>query len=266
MSRLTRLSINFYRLSLRAYPARFQQEYGPHMLQLFEDQCRRTDGNGGLLKLWPVILRDLFLTIPTEHLDCILPTRNLYGPALMLGGALLSTGFMLSNGSPEGISAAFSSFYLAVSSLFLAIGLLGFRANYRNRLGWTGRALLVAAALGSMIALIGDLSLAITGMDWLWAVRMIGIVLLFLFIALFGLVCLIRKPLPRYNGVPLLIGIWIPTGGLIGAIYYNATGSGLGAGSPLTTGILATICMGFLILGNMLRTDPGKTDLIRHIS
>ncbi len=36
-----KLSASFYNLLLASYPTRFRQEYGPHMLQVFRDCCRK---------------------------------------------------------------------------------------------------------------------------------------------------------------------------------------------------------------------------------
>jgi hypothetical protein len=184
----------------------------------------------------------------------------------MLGGTLVTTELIYSHPIPDGIAATFSSLCLAGSDLLLVIGLAGFGAYYRDRLGRTGRVLLLASALGSSISLIGDLSLAITAMDWLWALRQTGILLLLLSMILFGLACLIRRPLPRYNGIPFLIGISIPAGIYFGLLYHDAVGTQFDSGSPVTFTILATMCLGFILLGNMLRTDPGDFNLESKLS
>jgi hypothetical protein len=258
-SRFARCNQALYRLLLMAYPARFRREYAVPMVQMLGDMAgdaKRSGRAGGLARLWGVILLDLAATIPAEHLAAIRPSRNVRGPALMLGGILFSSGLILSNGSPAVLPAASGLICLAASNLLLAIGLLGFLASYRERLGLAGRISLLIAALSSAIALAGGLGLATTGMDLLWGLRMLGLVALFLSLALFGLVCLVRKPLPRFNGIPLLISVWIPVGGLFAAFYNAATGSWPGGAGPLTTGILLGIGLGFLLLGNVLRTEP----------
>jgi len=64
------LSISIYQLLLRAYPAKFQQEYGSHMAQAFRDCCLRafhSGGTSGLAKLWLVTLLDFIQSIVSEH-------------------------------------------------------------------------------------------------------------------------------------------------------------------------------------------------------
>jgi hypothetical protein len=262
-SRFTRLDLTAYRLFLKAYPARFRQEYSEPMLQLLDDMAadaERSGRKGGLARLWGVILLDLIATIPAEHLASFRPTRNLRGPALMLGGALFSAGLILSNAGPAGtLPAAGGLLCLAVSNFLLAVGLFGFLAGYRERLGLAGRISLLTAALGSATALAGSLGLAITGFDLLWGLRMLGLVSLFISMAIFGLVCLARKPLPRFNGLPLLIGVWIPAGGLFAALYNAATGTWPGGAGLLTTGVLLAIGLGFVLLGGVLRADAATS-------
>lgn len=64
------LSLQFYRLLLKMYPAHFRQEYARQMAQVFRDCCREIYAQGGikaLLKLWPGILTDLFTTALKQH-------------------------------------------------------------------------------------------------------------------------------------------------------------------------------------------------------
>jgi hypothetical protein len=251
---------SLYRLLLRAYPVTFRRIYGPQMLQLFSDICseaERKSQTGATVRAWKIILLDLIRTIPREHILAIAPTRNVHGLAMMLGGGLFSAGFLLSNANPASVSITSTGmFCMVLSSILLTVGLLGLLTSYTDRFGRAGRAFLLLAALGSAAALTGGLGLAMTGLDWLWGVRMLGLVILFLFLALFGLVCLIRKPLPRFNGLPLLIGLWIPVGGLFGAANYAITGTWLSSGGLAATVILLAVGFGFLLLGNVLRADP----------
>src|SRR5689334_710189 len=63
-------SVQFYRVLLRIYPARFRQEYARQMAQVFRDCCREIYAQGGakaVLKLWPNILGDLFATALKQH-------------------------------------------------------------------------------------------------------------------------------------------------------------------------------------------------------
>jgi hypothetical protein len=260
ISLTTRILFWLYRLLLKTYPARFRQKYALPMQQLLVDIWREAERRGRasvMAKVWGITFLDLILTIPAEYLDDLRLSHNLRGPALMLGGALFSTGFLLPNPDPAAAPLGLAGpCCLALSCLFLTIGLFGFQASYADRLGIAGRVFLALAALGSIVSMVGSLEMMITGLDLLWGVRMLGFVILFLFMTLCGLVCLVRRPLPHLNGIPLLIGVWIPAGGLFGALYHATTGNWLGGGSLAATGIILTIGVGFLLLGNMLRIDP----------
>jgi hypothetical protein len=50
-------SARLYRLLLGAYPARFRQEYGAPMLQLFRDSCREAARRRGLYGIAAVGIR-----------------------------------------------------------------------------------------------------------------------------------------------------------------------------------------------------------------
>jgi hypothetical protein len=63
-------SVRVYQLLLNAYPTKFQQEYGSHMLHVFEDCCLRAarqSGANGMLKWWAVTLLDLIQSVISEH-------------------------------------------------------------------------------------------------------------------------------------------------------------------------------------------------------
>ena len=69
---LVTFSVKLYQVLLAAYPSRFQQEYGPHMVQVFQDCCLRTvrqSGPNGMLKLWGITLLDLTQSVISEHMQ-----------------------------------------------------------------------------------------------------------------------------------------------------------------------------------------------------
>jgi hypothetical protein len=67
-----RVSQRLYAFVLKAYPAEFRREYGPHMAQVFRD-CHRAAENCDrpvvLMHFWLVTLLDLIKTAPKEHVD-----------------------------------------------------------------------------------------------------------------------------------------------------------------------------------------------------
>ena len=68
---LVSLSVRVYRLLLVTYPAKFKQEYGSQMLQVFGDYCAhvfRQNGAQGVFRLWAITLFDLVQSLIEEHL------------------------------------------------------------------------------------------------------------------------------------------------------------------------------------------------------
>lgn len=97
-------SRRFYALILKAYPAKFRREYGPHMAQVFRD-CRRAAESGKrpvvLIHFWLVMLLDLVTTAPQEHVDNLRKEKsvmkNLRRDAVALFGciAIIVVAFLL---------------------------------------------------------------------------------------------------------------------------------------------------------------------------
>jgi hypothetical protein len=70
-NRILALSAEVYRQMLAVYPARFRDEYGPHMAQVFRDCCREAFRRRrwlGVAWLWITALADLGLTAAHEWL------------------------------------------------------------------------------------------------------------------------------------------------------------------------------------------------------
>ncbi len=65
------VSDRLYRLLLFIYPTTFREEYGPHMAQLFRDQCRDAYGESGVkgvVRLWMTAVFDLAKTAVSEYI------------------------------------------------------------------------------------------------------------------------------------------------------------------------------------------------------
>ena len=89
-------SQRLYALMLKAYPAQFRREYGPHMAQLFRDCGRAAESHQspfGLVRFWLIIMLDLVNTAPKEHLDNLRKEssvmNNLRRDALALFGCIV---------------------------------------------------------------------------------------------------------------------------------------------------------------------------------
>jgi len=65
-------STTFYKLLLNFYPAEHREDYGPWMMQLFQDMCRdarRDEGHWGIVKVMVRMVFDTTKNAAIEHLD-----------------------------------------------------------------------------------------------------------------------------------------------------------------------------------------------------
>jgi hypothetical protein len=62
-------SEGFYRILLKAYPARYRRKYEEAMAQLFRDQLRAANTRSQRVRLWLRIAADLALSVPARHLE-----------------------------------------------------------------------------------------------------------------------------------------------------------------------------------------------------
>lgn len=202
-------SVKFYRALLFTYPPEFQQEYGSHMVQVFRDCCLRTfhqSGNYGILKLWAITFIDLLSSALAEHLQKEHEmTKSMFvklsGWAFVVGSFVFIS---ILNGSLVSV---------VISSILLAIGMLGLRARYGGIVGSFGRNILLVGVAGTVLA-----SIAVPifrDNESLFLLPYAGPAVLLTSLTIFGLVALARKPLPHVNWLPFLAGIWFP------ALYFS---------------------------------------------
>jgi hypothetical protein len=204
-------SIRVYQLLLNAYPTKFQQEYGLHMVQVFHDCCLRTfhqGGMNGMMKLWTVTLFDLIQSVISEHAQKEIEMKKEMKPedirrsgwALILG----AVSFPLISWW----STITSSLIVFVSLPLLAFGVLGLRQRYGVKVGSFGRnILLIGAILGLLTSLIGFFLLRV---GRYWFITGTGPAVLFTCLILFGVVALYKRPLPRWNILPIIAGLPYP--------------------------------------------------------
>jgi len=95
-----------------------------------------------------------------------------------------------------------------LSPILLAIGMMGLRARYRIGGGF----LLFGAAVGGIVTLIGTFGQMFAPVysvsESYYGVWFGGAYILFFCLTLFGINALVEKPLPRWNTLPLLSGLW----------------------------------------------------------
>lgn len=94
--------------------------------------------------------------------------------------------------------------------VLLVVGLLGLRARYKIGSG----VLLFGAIVGGVSLIVGFLGQYLSpsysaGVPYFW-VWMGGLLVLHICLFIFGIVMFIKKPLPRWNWLPLVAGMWVP--------------------------------------------------------
>jgi len=208
------ISVKVYQALLVAYPTKFQQEYGPHMLQVFRDCCLRTfrqGGTNGMARLWAVTLFDLIQSVVSEHAHKEIEMKKEMKPEdirragwmLMAGGVIfVSAVYSINTTSEQGISLYF------LSMILLVFGLLGLRNRYSEKVGGWGVILLLGVVLGSLTSIAGLVGVSVD--EDLGFYIFAGPALLFICLSVFGLGALFTKPLPRWNVLPLIAGLGYP--------------------------------------------------------
>jgi hypothetical protein len=268
-------SVRVYQVFLIAYPTQFRQEYGSHMMQVFRDGCLRVirqDGTNGMPKFWALTLLDLIQSVISEHMQKEAQMKKEMksedirraGWAFILGALSFVLGIFLaileySNGN----WSLFALLSLVFVSLpLLVFGVLGLRNRYGEKVGRFGKnILLIGAILGPATSIIGFFVMAI---DPLWFVIYAGPAVLFLCLTLFGVAALYTKPMPRWNGLPVIAGLSYPA--LI--IFYILTsvmaGDWSGSSVPDVLYIILTTIQGIalLALGYILKADVPEEKLV----
>jgi len=263
---LVTFSVGVYRFLLKAYPSRFRRKYGPDMLQVFQDCCRRTfhqSGEIGVIELWAMTLFDLARSLIEEHTqkEAGMTGSNfvrLSGWALIGGAAAFAIG-MLSLGIGSYTGDALSGvLVLLVLPPLLVVGLLGVRNRYGDRAGGLGNTILLAGAilgpLATWIGIFGMLGL-FENQSAGWVLAYSGPAVSFACLTLFGLVALYVKPLPRWNVLPVLAGIWYPA-----IVFYLRVLSSDGSPNGVSAILIIIQSIALAALGYMLRSDlPQET-------
>jgi hypothetical protein len=103
-----------------------------------------------------------------------------------------------------------------VSAILIAVGLSGLRAGYGEHIGDFGRYVLLLGASGPLLLPI-VIAMGLFGIltetqitEGLWVLLFGGPAISLLGLTLFGLVALRSRPMPHFNWLPVLAGIWYP--------------------------------------------------------
>jgi hypothetical protein len=112
-----------------------------------------------------------------------------------------------------------------ISAILLAVGLLGLRAHYGERVGGFGRNVLLLGASGPLLLFI-VIAMGLSGLltetqigEGLWVLLFGGPAITLLGLTLFGLAASYSKPMSRLNWLPILAGVWYPVTYALFSVY-----------------------------------------------
>lgn len=214
-------SVRVYEALLVVYPEAFREGYGREMVLAFRDRCREViaeEGAWGLITFWVPVLLDLVKTSIEEHahkessgmLKNVLVRAT--GSLLLLAGML----FVLGTSWSRTPRWAVGEFGLFTAFVPLALGLLGLALGPARHVEAPGRVGLGGAILGAFsstlsagVMLVGSAA-SVSMPAWLeniWVLWWIGGLLVYVGMAVFGVYALRNRPLPRWNGLPLALGL-----------------------------------------------------------
>ena len=190
---------------------------------------------------------------------------QLAGGALMWSALAFVIGILvLLIGGPNlwGISVVLTHL---LSMPLLVVGLLGVRTRYGDKVGGVGKNILwMGAILGPLITFMGLFGISYSP-RLLGILFIIGPAVLLACLALFGFVALYKKPLPRWNVVPLIAGVWYPILTLAYIITSLNTGAWEGGSDMGILGVVSIILciiqgIALAVLGYILKSDaPEET-------
>lgn len=88
----------------------------------------------------------------------------------------------------------------------LALGMLGLRSHYGHKVGGFGKSVLLFGAIfGPTMSIVGTF---LQGAGELWSLIFIGACIQFACLVLFGLIGIFTQPLPHWNILHIIAGLW----------------------------------------------------------
>lgn len=185
---------------------------------------------------------------------------RLSGWSLMLGAVTFFLFILLeflaidvyTTSGPMGSYAGFG-FMLSVwvTPILLGVGLLGLRTRYGDQVGSFGKnVLLLGAIAGPLINIVG-ITFPQIGI-WSWLLPFTGNAVLLACLSIFGIAALSAKPLPKWNSLPFIAGIWYPLIMILMLIHEVTGGIQTPIAAPAFIGIPLQ-CVLLVLLGYMLQ-------------
>jgi hypothetical protein len=267
-------STRLYQALLAVYPSEFRRAYGRPMLQVFRDCCRqalRDSGISGLFVLWARTMLDTMQSAIEEHSQRGVDMSKakfikLSGWALLLGSLAMVLSFLAST-RPEynqystlsqpidQLANTVQGPLMFMATLLLTVGFIGLFLQYGQQAGSFGRVSLGLGTLSGVVGIAGAIGLSMMDSDPWWSMFFFGLVFEFLGLALFGLANLRQRSMPRWNGLPLLAGLWIPLYVLVSLILEQGSGNWVQFPLVVDLTLFSLTTIGLAGLGYLLQSD-----------
>jgi hypothetical protein len=262
------LSVAVYRLLLAAYPKDFREAYSGDMQQVFRDLSLRAYERNGMLRLWAATLLDWIQSLFEEHLQKETNMSKstfirISGWALVLGGvgfALLFLGWFMDQyyplahwGDNYGGIGYIAGFLVA--PILTTIGVFGLIARYDKVIGTTGSRVVKASTVillgATLFGLVSDrIMLFGRYSETPWNFTLLGAAGVMFCLSLFGFFALPSRPLPRWNGLPILAGIGFPLLLIFGYLLEMFTRFNAVAGIVMVVQVVSMVVLGFILQGD----------------
>jgi hypothetical protein len=270
------VSMRIYRALLVAYPKGFRDHYEKQMVQVFRDSLReayRLSGTPGVIDLWLHTCADLFVTALIERISE--GSQYMFSPKVVLwsGGAGMFSGILWMMAGLAPLSGGTTTVLALILGLGGLVGLFSRQSGQGGRLGLAG---FVLGLLGTSTAVVflcwsftsGRLSPSTVRTNPELAAP--GLLLLALAMmtvgvgpALLGIASLRAKTLPRWQGLPLGLGLLhIAEGMLLWLVYYVPMSQGRNPFDPwppqgyiFHVAVLVSLGLGWMSLGLKLADE-----------
>ena len=191
---------------------------------------------------------------------------KLSGWAMILGAFLFMVGWLAANrpefnqfnaaSLPIDRYANLAGIPLAALGLVLiSLGLLGMLLRYGSKAGGSGIWLGVGAVSG-LVSAAGTVWMGVDNSGSGWYLFFLGLFFQFSALAIFGVINLRRRLLPRWNGLPLLAGVWLPGIILLNGLFELTTGTMLDSPQAVFNLLWLFSWLMFAGLGYLLQLDP----------
>ena len=138
---------------------------------------------------------------------------------------------------------------LPASLFFFMVGIIGLYLRYSKETNGFGKGGLIMGIIGGVISFGASIPLVTTESEVVWTAFIAGFLLYFLGLVFFGIATLRDTPLPRWNALPILTGIWFPLLVIVTSqMAWNAT-------KFLDMGAYMLTAIGLVGLGYLLQSD-----------